>query len=364
MKSATLDRKTEYKVSNLANAFTTISNASGDSVKFFLDDGGNIVGITTTNEEDALNDQIVYVTKIGNFGTGFTGDWRAEVVTKKGEVLTVNIDASYTDKLFYKLTKDGEKYKMTAATTVGTVTSTAIDPTSSNALSGDTSRFADTKTVFIVKSTDSAKKVTYKAYTGGTNAPEFTSTNKATVQYVYGSNNIITYVFIANGEDAKDATPDGTKMVVAFLSNSIGTESKNGDIPAHTFYDAIVDGIKTKVKVLGSPDINIADPIKRVFEVIEDADGFLTIGTAVSALDAGDFAQTSGTATAGLLEVNSLVKTYVVDDEILYTIASGEFTASTITTTTNFGSGTDNYYVVYVKSGNTTTSEIEAIYRY
>ena len=196
---------------------------------------------------------------------------RAELLFTDGTTKKVDTKKDYTrminDFVTYKV-KDGE-YELRAVTTTTDVAAnqyfdldrgTAKIKVNQTAAGAAQYVYANSKTIFLVRTVNNSNDVTYKAYTGIANVPSVTAdgTNTVSAQYYKkGTDSMVTLMYINAGHaDVSTSSKDVTFLAGKSVSGKITDSDDN------TFYtyNAVVNGTITTVKVdadtTASPSMN------------------------------------------------------------------------------------------------------------
>ena len=187
--------------------------------------------------------------------TALVNNNRAELLFTDGTTKKVDTKKGYTglinDFVTYKV-KDGEYELKAVASTTDVAASANFDldrGTAKIKLNGSDVVYANSKTIFLVRTVNSSGDATYKAYTGIANVPSVTadSTNTVSAQYYKKStDSMVTLMYINAGRaDVSTSSKDVTFLAGKSVSGMITDSDDN------TFYtyNAVVNGTITTVKV-------------------------------------------------------------------------------------------------------------------
>ena len=342
---------TYYLTSALAGTVNAWVNDYTGEYTFYLDNGKNIVKAVKTAGETTSNYAMVleatWVTGTGEIGKSqfaqaklLFADGTTEIVT----VAKVGGDAPASKKLvmvkdkFYTYTiNDDKAYELSTALTSADAASVNI---TKGAAKFDGTTVGNANTVFLVKS--GTDPFTYTTYKGIANVPSMTlsDVNKGVV---VTKDAVATHVFL----DISDGTLAGGSGDIVYLTSTANSYiPKVGDVPAHYVYDAIVNGVKTTIKLKSSTvaddnnDGTAGDNVaaKVLYEVKgSDANGI------ASKLDKKTL-ETGISVSGGTLVSSTTVATVDAGTAIFYINSDGEVNALTADTIVN--DKTDEVFVI------------------
>lgn len=336
--SFVVDGKTyEYSATN-----STKSATLGATATLYLDNYGYV--ILNTGAQTTTNYAVVVAlgTKADSY---YGGTDVAKLVLSDGSVVdaeykvaagstldSTTLSNSNTEGVIVSYTITNDVYTLTPVTVsakVANVTTNKAALTQSNGTSIEA--YADSKTVFIVRSGDSAKNYTYKAYTGIAAVPSMTGVT-ATTAYV-GSPAMAKVVYITAGTDA------GTTSSKAVFVTSVGAQiqeefAADGTTKLqYVLQNAVVDGKVTTIKVKG----NTATPTGLYATVNIDSNGLAVVGAAASSTPISNAVVYY---TNGILKIGSDFKGFNADavcyivDKTTGAIAEGSIAGLSDTTET------------------------------
>lgn len=349
---------TFYKTAVLVGASNTWNADYTNTYTFYLDQGNNILKTVKETDENTSN----YILALEHgwvAGTGALGESnyaQARIIKSDGtsEIVTVDsvdgtdLDASGDENLI--VTNEFYSYTVTTKgayelTTISSTNVAATSITKGNA-KFDGTTVGNANTIFLVR-TGTAGSYSYKAYTGIANVPSMTL-GATTDGVVVLKNNVATHVYL----DASTGTLAGsTGDLVYITSSSFSYVPKNGDVPAHFVYTAIVNGEKTTVKVNSTTSIvnngggtyNQAIASKVLYEVKGADDNKIA-----SKLDIVT-TETGINYSAGTLVSSTTVATTNSATKVFYIDADGGVTALTVDAIKN--DNTDKVFVVTDNDG-------------
>jgi len=334
---------TTYKYA-AQKAFEDGTGESGLTVKgdytIYLDSNGYLAYV---EEEDAVSSDYAYVLALQSSGS-FTEN-KAKLALADGTTKVVVCDDDYTDPnddgntadsynnkmVTYKTNSDGEyvlKAVSGAAYDIDTTTFSMTKGTASitvdnNGTSADTVVYANSKTVFVVKTgTD-----TYKAYTGIANVPSVGGT--VTVAYYCKSSSMITFAYI----DATSATVTSSSDDVVFLaeeSQSAIITDEDGN--KYVTYNAVINGKITPVKVLSTLASVIDVEANVVYGgVTYNSDDIVKATTTAStAVSVTGITKLSGDTTIGFGSSSISYYTVADDCKVFIVDTDGDITESSV----------------------------------
>jgi len=339
----------------------TMNNKS--SYTIYLDANGYVLAVKET--EFAVSDYALVVDTTGT--AGWNGN-KAKLVLTDGSEKTVTTDKDYDGTIAdgeivtISVNKDGE-YKLKAVSgdvELHTDSSFTVRKNKAAVTTAEGTKYADSKTVFVVK--DGTND--YKVYTGIKNAPSITAASGNKVAYYCKDGDVLSIVFV---QAAANAVTESSKDVVFVAGKSVSKLIVDVDDHEYYRYNAVVNGEITTVKVEDTATTAGLVPganTNAIFNSISVKDGMITnstqyAGDGVNTIKAESYAfglkklsgeytvgiytganntglirmtlakdvniylvDTDGNITAG--SVSSIVTDY--NDAVLYTIDDGEIT--------------------------------------
>ena len=339
----------------------TMNNKS--SYTIYLDANGYVLAVKET--EFAVSDYALVVDTTGT--AGWNGN-KAKLVLTDGSEKTVTTDKDYDGTIAdgeivtISVNKDGE-YKLKAVSgdvELHTDSSFTVRKNKAAVTTAEGTKYADSKTVFVVK--DGTND--YKVYTGIKNAPSITAASGNKVAYYCKDGDVLSIVFV---QAAANAVTESSKDVVFVAGKSVSKLIVDVDDHEYYRYNAVVNGEITTVKVEDTATTAGLVPganTNAIFNSISVKDGMITnstqyAGDGVNTIKAESYAfglkKLSGEYTVGIytganntglirMTLAQDVKVYLVNtdgditagsvssivtdynDAVLYTIDDGEIT--------------------------------------
>ena len=325
-----VDGKTyEYSATNSDRA------TMGKTATLYLDNYGYV--IKDTGVETVTNYAIVV--KHGTTG-GLDSSDVARLVLADGTV----VEGKYTmksgtiaDNAIFTYELNNNVYELKATTADDTITGVTTNKAQLTTSTG--SVYANSKTVFVVRSGDAANGYTYKSYTGIAAAP---SLNTVTSVAVVDSN-MAKIVYITAGTDA------GTTATKAVFVTATGAQKQSAyaedgkTVLNFVVQNAIVDGAVTTIKVKGS-DVKATGLYA---SITTDSNGLATLGDAVAATTAKEISNKAVYSENGILRVDTAYLGFTAD-AVCYTVdnTTGAISEGTITGLTEQDTKYDGFYTV------------------
>ena len=247
---------TKYDYSK--NVAGTTAPSTKNDYDVYLDAYGYAIYV---DEQEFVSSDFAYVINAENASDDAMGSSnRARLVFTDGAVRTVNTSKGYEslkgDIVTYKV-NDNNEYVLRGVTT------TDIDKAASFVLTKGTAAitatgisglYANSNTVFMVKTLDSSDEAVYKAYTGIANVPSITNADGETVTAAYYAKNgtMVNVMFI----DATTAKVSTSSKDVTFLAGkSVSGKIIDADNNQFYSYNAVVNGEITTVMVDATVDV-------------------------------------------------------------------------------------------------------------
>ena len=245
-------------------AGTTAPTTKSDYV-VYLDAYGYAIYV---DEQEFVSSDYAYVEDVQ--GSGTFQEAKAKLVFTNGTTKIVTTDKDYStgtslkgDIVTYKVNEDNE-YVLRAVSTTQDITGSEnfklTRGTAAITFNDGTAKtlYANSNTVFIVKTEDNQKNAIYNAYTGVANVPSITagSSKDVDVAYYVKSGSIVTMMYI----DATNAASVSTssKDVTFLAGKSISGKITNSDGDQYYTYNAVVNGQITTVKVDAGTDMDVS----------------------------------------------------------------------------------------------------------
>ena len=265
----------------------------------------------------------------------------AEYKVAEGSTLSsTNLTSSNTKGVIVSYTISNDVYTLTPIT--GNEKVTGMTTNKAELATSDTSKvYADSKTIFVVRSGDSEKNYTYKAYTGIANVPSMTGAT-ATTACAAGTPAIAKVVYITAGTDA------GTTANKAVFVTSTGAQvqkeyaADGKTVLEFVVQNAIVDGKVTTIKVKGSTvkDTGV------YASITTDSNGLATLGANVAAATAPAISNKAVYTENGILHVGTDLLGFNAD-AVCYTVEStGAISEGTIAGLSDQDTKYDGYYTL------------------
>ena len=207
------------------------------------------------DEQEFVSSDYAYVEDVQNSGT--FQESKAKLIFADGTTKIVNTNKDYSlkgDIVTYKV-NDNKEYVLRAVSTTedinasdnfkltrGTAAITYNDGSAKTL-------YANSNTVFMVKTVDNQNNAIYKAYTGIANVPSITADTGKTVtaHYYIKSGSIVTMMYI-DATTAKSVSTS-SKDVTFLAGKSISGKITNSDNDVYYTYNAVVNGEITTVNV-------------------------------------------------------------------------------------------------------------------
>ena len=207
------------------------------------------------DEQEFVSSDYAYVEDVQNSGT--FRESKAKLIFADGTTKIVNTNKDYSlkgDIVTYKV-NDNKEYVLRAVSTTedinasdnfkltrGTAAITYNDGSAKTL-------YANSNTVFMVKTVDNQNNAIYKAYTGIANVPSITADTGKTVtaHYYIKSGSIVTMMYI-DATTAKSVSTS-SKDVTFLAGKSISGKITNSDNDVYYTYNAVVNGEITTVNV-------------------------------------------------------------------------------------------------------------------
>ncbi len=207
------------------------------------------------DEQEFVSSDYAYVEDVQNSGT--FQESKAKLIFADGTTKIVNTNKDYSlkgDIVTYKV-NDNKEYVLRAVSTTedinasdnfkltrGTAAITYNDGSAKTL-------YANSNTVFMVKTVDNQNNAIYKAYTGIANVPSITADTGKTVtaHYYIKSGSIVTMMYI-DATTAKSVSTS-SKDVTFLAGKSISGKITNSDNDVYYTYNAVVNGQITTVNV-------------------------------------------------------------------------------------------------------------------
>ena len=356
---------TKYDYSK--NKVVPASYSTKSDYDVYLDAYG--YAIYVDEQEFISSDYAFVLNAVGE--TALVNNNRAELLFTDGTTKKVDTKKDYSSTgtdlignfVTYKV-KDGE-YELKAVTSTMPVAANAnfdLDRgTAKIKLNNSDVVYANSKTIFLVKTLDNHNDATYKAYTGIANVPSVTAdgTNTVSAQYYKkGTDSMVTLMYINAGHaDVSTSSKDVTFLAGKSVSGKITDSDDN------TFYtyNAVVNGTITTVKV--DANTNVASVMNQgtlvsgvtnaLFSNANINDGIIEGLTAYTTDTSKDVYSASATGTVKLSGENTIgfgttTKTYfsvASDCKVFFIDNDGEITTGSVS---SIGTDTNDiaHYVV------------------
>ena len=324
-----VDGKTyEYSATNTETA------TMGKTATLYLDKYGYV--IKDTGAETVTNYAIVV--KHGTTG-GLDSSDVARLVLADGTV----VEGKYTmktgtiaDNAIFTYELNNNVYELKATTADDTITGVT---TNKAQLTSTGTVYANSKTVFVVRSGDATNGYTYKSYTGIAAAPSLTGVTSVAVL----DGNMAKIVYITAGTDA------GTTATKAVFVTATGAQKQSAyaedgkTVLNFVVQNAIVDGAVTTIKVKGS-DVKETGLYA---SITTDSNGLATLGSAVASTTAKSISDKAVYSENGVLYVGTDLLGFT-SDAVCYTVdnTTGAISDGTITGLTEQDTKYDGFYTV------------------
>ena len=318
----------------------TMNNKS--SYTIYLDANGYVLAVKET--EFAVSDYALVVDTTGT--AGWNGN-KAKLVLTDGSEKTVTTDKDYDGTIAdgeivtISVNKDGE-YKLKAVSgdvELHTDSSFTVRKNKAAVTTAEGTKYADSKTVFVVK--DGTND--YKVYTGIKNAPSITAASGNKVAYYCKDGDVLSIVFV---QAAANAVTESSKDVVFVAGKSVSKLIVDVDDHEYYRYNAVVNGEITTVKVEDTATTAGLVPganTNAIFNSISVKDGMITnstqyAGDGVNTIKAESYAfglkKLSGEYTVGIYTAannHGLIRMTLAKDVNIYLVdTDGNITAGSV----------------------------------
>ena len=325
------------------DGFTENSMNNKSSYTLYLDANGYVLAVKET--EFVVSDYAL-VANITNVSGGWEGN-KAKLVLTDGSEKTVVLDKDYiakgiaTNDIVTFSVEDGE-YKLKAVSgdvALGTDGTFAVTKNKAAVATTAGTKYADSKTVFVVK--DGTND--YKVYTGIKNAPSITADDGNKVAYYCKDGDVLSVVFV---QATAGKVAESSKDVVFIAGESVSKRIVDVDDNEYYSYNAVVNGEITTVKVETTATTAGLVPgakTNAIFNSISVKDGMITNSTAyagdgVNTIKAESYAfglkKLSGEYTVGIYtgaNNTGLVRMTLAQDVKVYLVnTDGDITAGSV----------------------------------